>query len=65
MAADKKDECEEVVCEFFGIEITTKNPKVARVLTTDVAKIMNLEITVRQRTPKDPELPGDPSESTD
>lgn len=26
----------EVVCEFFGIEITTNNPKIARLLTTDL-----------------------------
>ncbi len=40
--AKKKDD--EVVCEFFGIKITTKNPNVARILTSDVAVLANLDV---------------------
>ncbi len=38
----------EVVCEFFGIEITTTNPKVAKFLTSDVSEVMNTEIVLRR-----------------
>lgn len=62
MGADKKDRKDEVVCEFFGIEITTKNPKVARILTSDVSKILNTEIVVtdrsKKRMPSDEDIPG-------
>ena len=46
MAAEKRKDRGEIVCEFFGIEITTKNPRVAKVLTSDVSEILNTEITV-------------------
>lgn len=36
---------DEVVCEFFGIKITTRNPGIARVLTSDIGKVMNLDVT--------------------
>ena len=39
-----KDKNEEVVCEFFGIKITTSNPNVARVLTSDVGELMSLDV---------------------
>lgn len=35
---------DEVVCEFFGIKITTRNPNVARILTADVQEVMNLDV---------------------
>lgn len=41
--AEKSDD-EEVLCEFFGIQITTKNPKVARILQTDMHEFMNQDI---------------------
>jgi len=44
MTNNGDDKGEEVVCEFFGIKITTKNPNVARVLTTDIGKVMNLDV---------------------
>jgi len=46
MASEKGKDRREIVCEFFGIEITTKNPRVAKVLTSDVSEILNTEITV-------------------
>lgn len=49
---NKKDrqENDTVVCEFFGIEITTKNPNVARILTTDVRELASLEIEIIPRS---------------
>lgn len=38
------DKNEDIVCEFFGIKITTQNPNVARVLTSDIKKVMNLDV---------------------
>ncbi len=46
MAAEKGKDGGEIVCEFFGIEITTKNPRVAKILTSDVSEILNTDITV-------------------
>ncbi len=46
MAAEKGKDRGEIVCEFFGIEITTKNPRVAKVLTSDVSELLNTDITV-------------------
>ena len=34
----------EVVCEFFGIKIITKNPNIARVLTANVEDIAHLDV---------------------
>lgn len=39
---DKPDE--EVVCEFFGIQITTRNPNIARVLTSEVSEVAGLDV---------------------
>lgn len=38
------DDAKEVICEFFGIKIKTKNANLARVLTTDVHEVLNLDI---------------------
>ena len=46
MASKKGKDGGDIVCEFFGIEIKTKNPRVAKVLTSDVSEILNTEITV-------------------
>lgn len=46
MAAEKGNDRGEIICEFFGIEITTKNPRVAKVLTSDVSEILNTDIKV-------------------
>ncbi len=46
MAAEKGNDRGEIVCEFFGIEITTKNPRVAKILTSDVSEILNTDIKV-------------------
>lgn len=35
---------EGVICEFFGIKITTNNPNLARVLAADVGDIMKLDV---------------------
>lgn len=51
---------DEVICEFFGIKITTKNPNLARILTTDVGDIMRLDV----RDVKDFITNDDPQEST-
>ena len=34
----------EVICEFFGIKIITKNPNIARVLTANVYDILRLDV---------------------
>lgn len=46
MVAEKGKDGGEIVCEFFGIEITTKNPRVAKVLTSDVSELLNTDIKV-------------------
>ncbi len=46
MAAEKGKDRGEIICEFFGIEIRTKNPRVAKVLNSDVSEILNTDITV-------------------
>ncbi len=35
---------EETVCEFFGLQITTKNPNIANILKTDMAELMNQDV---------------------
>lgn len=40
----KKKGSDEVVCEFFGIKIATKNPNLAKVLNTEVSEFMKLDI---------------------
>lgn len=42
---EKSNTGDEVICEFFGIKITTKNPSLARVLTADVADVMRLDVS--------------------
>lgn len=52
----KHKQGKEVVCQFFGIEVSTKNPNIARVLTQDVGEFLDREI--RHLThPKNP-APG-------
>lgn len=34
----------EMVCEFFGIQITTSNPNMARLLTASVNEILRLDV---------------------
>ena len=47
--AEKSDE-EEVVCEFFGMQITTKNPNVARILQTDMGELLNQDVKLNSRS---------------
>lgn len=42
--AESDDAKEEVICEFFGIKIKTKNANLARILTTDVHEVLNLDV---------------------
>ncbi|HEX21042.1 MAG TPA: hypothetical protein ENH19_00125 [Actinobacteria bacterium] len=35
----------DVICEFFGIKVTTKNPKLAKILTTDVNSVLQLDVS--------------------
>ncbi|MDP1809583.1 MAG: hypothetical protein Q8L35_08620 [Actinomycetota bacterium] len=42
---DGDEQDAEVVCEFFGIKITTRNPNVARILASDVGDLVNLDVT--------------------
>jgi len=35
---------DEVICEFFGLKIATKNPNLAKVLKTEVSEFMNLDV---------------------
>ncbi len=44
MSDSKKKGNDEVVCEFFGIKIATKNPRLAKVLKTEVSEFMNLDL---------------------
>ena len=44
MSSSKENKKDEVVCEFFGLKITTKNPNLARVLKTEVSEIMGLDV---------------------
>ena len=53
VATGKTKSGTEVVCEFFGIQITTKNPSVARVLTSDLKEVLSRE--VRLIPPNTPE----------
>lgn len=48
MAKKKQDKNkeEETICEFFGIKLTTKNPHVARALTTDVRVILDRDVKI-------------------
>ena len=39
---DNKEE--ETICEFFGIKLTTKNPHVARALTTDLRAALDRDV---------------------
>lgn len=57
MVADKNKDSGEIVCEFFGIEITTKNPRVAKVLKSDIHEILNTDITFTtgKRSAKEPD----------
>ncbi len=42
---EKKSKSSEIaVCEFFGIKITTKNPKLAQILTSDVGELSRLDV---------------------
>ena len=67
---DGDEQGDEVVCEFFGIKITTRNPNVARVLTTDISKVMNLDVKevktflTRDQAEDEPDSPsaGQPDE---
>lgn len=38
------EDSKEVICEFFGIKIATKNPNLAKVLKTEVSDLMNLDV---------------------
>ena len=63
---DGNEKDDEVVCEFFGIKITTKNPNVARILTSDVGKIVNLDVReVKTFLVDDQAEPADDDESKD
>ncbi|HEB12609.1 MAG TPA: hypothetical protein ENI11_02920 [Actinobacteria bacterium] len=44
MAKKKNNKEEETICEFFGIKLTTKNPHVARILTTDVRTVLDRDV---------------------
>lgn len=33
-----------VICEFFGIKITTKNPNLAKVLKSDVNDVLKMDV---------------------
>jgi hypothetical protein len=44
MAPKETDGEQSVVCEVFGIKLTTKNPNIARILTTDINDIGNLDV---------------------
>jgi hypothetical protein len=44
MAAKETEGGQRVVCEVFGIKITTNNPNIARILTTDVNDLANLDV---------------------
>ena len=34
----------EFVCEFFGIQLRTQNPNIARILTTDMGEFLSREV---------------------
>ncbi len=40
-----------IVCEFFGIKLTTKNAELARILTTDIGEFLSRDIYVRKPVP--------------
>lgn len=43
-----------IVCEFFGIKLTTKNPEVARILTTDIGEFLarDIHVSIPRRPPE-------------
>ncbi len=63
---DPKDKADDnVVCEFFGIEITTKNPKLARILTSDVIDVLNTDIKVIPRYQLEDEQKNEDEDDTE
>lgn len=56
MADQDKKKTGEVVCEFFGIEITTNNPKIARLLTTDLLESFKGDQDLAEEPDTDGEL---------
>ena len=44
MSSSEENKKDEVVCEFFGLKISTKNPNLARVLKTEVSEFMSLDV---------------------